>query len=36
MIEGGDFFDLREKALVDLLHVGTGEWTGLGCAVRGE
>jgi hypothetical protein len=29
VVEGLDLFDLREEMLVDLLHVGTGEWTGL-------
>ena len=30
MIEGRNFFDLWQQALVDLLHVRTGEGTGLG------
>ncbi len=30
MIEGGDFFDLRQQALIDLLDVGAGEWACLG------
>jgi hypothetical protein len=29
MIKDGDLFDLREQSLVDLLHVGTGQWTRL-------
>ena len=32
MIEGGNLFDLREQALVDLLNVGSGEGAGLGGA----
>ena len=33
MIKDGDLFDLRQQALVDLLHVGAGQWTRL---TRGE
>ena len=36
VIECGDFFDLREEALVDLLDVGTGEGTGLGKGEGGD
>ncbi len=36
MIEGGNFFDLREEAVVDLLNVGAGERAGLGGGEAGE
>ena len=32
----GDFFDLREQAIVDFLDIGTGEWLGLGAGGDGE
>jgi len=36
VVEGGDFFDLGQQALVDLLHVGAGEGAGLGGGERGD
>ena len=29
VVEGGDFIDLWQKTLVDLLNIGTVKWTGL-------
>ena len=36
VIEGGNLFDLRQQALVDLLNVGAGKRTGLGRANAGR
>src|ERR1700674_2841509 len=30
MVEGGNFFDLRQESLVYLLHIGTGKRSSLG------
>jgi hypothetical protein len=36
VVEGGNLFDLREQALVDLLNVVSGERAGLGGAENGR
>ena len=34
VVEGRDLFNLRQQALINLLHVGAGEGTGLGSSER--
>jgi hypothetical protein len=36
VVEGGDFFDLRQQALINLLDIGSGERASLGGGENGK